>query len=416
MSWSPGRLDAGAGSRVEVTGGTWGPSFSAEENSEVTISGGTLGRNFDAEIGSDVTIRGGEFLLNGMPLANPTGAPVTLNQTDVLTGTLEDGSVFIFSDLWNNDELNGVTLETAPLPPVSLIPFVVVDTTVIPPAGLRAGQALTLRGDGALGQNFSTILATLNIEGGSVASNTEVESSTVTVSGGELTGPLIAYPESEISFSEGDLNGNLVLFESSAEISGGSLGGLSLSNSVAELTGGIIGSYDLFSSLRGIPFFTVISLNDGGILDVSGGNINGDFYVDSESQLNLFVSQAFIDGVEIGDLMPGVERTILDRDVVLSGSLADGSDFSILLADALASPAAFTQDVFLPGSTLTVTLVEPDTLLGDINGDGAVNFFDIAPFIDALTAQSFLEEADINRDGVVDFFDIAPFIDILSAP
>ena len=413
---TPGRMDAGAGSRVEVTGGTWGPSFSAEENSEVTISGGTFGSNFEAEIGSDVTIRGGEFLLNGMPLANPTGAPVTLNQTDVLTGTLEDGSVFIFSDLWNRDELSGVTLETAPLPPVSLIPFVVVDAAVIPPAGLRAGEALTLRGDGSLGQNFSTILATLNIEGGSVAPNTEVESSTVTVSGGELTGSLIAYSGSEISFSEGDLNGNLVLFDSSAEISGGSLGGLSVSrNSVAELTGGTIGSDEL-SSLGTIAFFTVISLSDGGILDVSGGNINGDFYVDSESQLNLFVSQAFIDGVEIGDLMPGVERTILDRNAVLSGSLADGSDFSILLADAIGFPAAFTEDLFLPGSTLTVTLVsEPDILLGDVNRDSEVNFFDITPFISALGPNAeFQAEADCNEDGVVNFLDIQAFIDILT--
>jgi len=59
--------------------------------------------------------------------------------------------------------------------------------------------------------------------------------------------------------------------------------------------------------------------------------------------------------------------------------------------------------------------VDPgDTLLGDVNLDGEVNFFDISPFIDVLAAQGFQNEADINLDGIVNFFDIAPFITILA--
>ena len=56
------------------------------------------------------------------------------------------------------------------------------------------------------------------------------------------------------------------------------------------------------------------------------------------------------------------------------------------------------------------------TILGDVNMDGAVDFFDIQPFIDILSAQAFQLEADIDGNGVVDFFDIQPFIDILSGP
>ena len=54
-------------------------------------------------------------------------------------------------------------------------------------------------------------------------------------------------------------------------------------------------------------------------------------------------------------------------------------------------------------------------LLGDANQDGVVDFFDISPFIDILSAGEFLDQADINQDGIVDFFDISPFIAILSS-
>jgi hypothetical protein len=56
---------------------------------------------------------------------------------------------------------------------------------------------------------------------------------------------------------------------------------------------------------------------------------------------------------------------------------------------------------------------------GDLNCDGAVNNFDIDPFVLALTdpsgyAQKFPDcdrmLADVNGDGVVDNFDIDPFV------
>ena len=61
-----------------------------------------------------------------------------------------------------------------------------------------------------------------------------------------------------------------------------------------------------------------------------------------------------------------------------------------------------------------VSQIMPNVILGDVNMDGAVDFFDIQPFIDVLSAQAFQLEADIDGNGVVDFFDIQPFIDILS--
>ena len=40
-------------------------------------------------------------------------------------------------------------------------------------------------------------------------------------------------------------------------------------------------------------------------------------------------------------------------------------------------------------------------LLGDLNGDGLVNLLDVAPFVDAISSTTFIEEADINQDGMV---------------
>ena len=53
-------------------------------------------------------------------------------------------------------------------------------------------------------------------------------------------------------------------------------------------------------------------------------------------------------------------------------------------------------------------------LPGDVNLDGVVDFFDIAPFIALLSAGDFQAEADIDMNTEVDFFDITPFIAILS--
>ena len=56
----------------------------------------------------------------------------------------------------------------------------------------------------------------------------------------------------------------------------------------------------------------------------------------------------------------------------------------------------------------------PPCLLGDVNLDGVVDFFDIQPFIDVLSMQGFQCEADVDGNMMVDFFDIQPFINILA--
>jgi len=279
------------------------------------------------------------------------------------------------------------------LPAIDLTPIVVENASDVAPAGLRAGQSLTLRGDGALGPDFATVDATLNIEGGSIGSRIEVASSTVTISDGGATS-LTAFQGSEIN----------------GEISGGDLGGLTLATgSVVDVTGGAV-----VSAL----------VESGSTLNVFGGSVRGGTVRDNSvrvfagGEFNLYVTEAFIDGALIDDLSPGETRTISGTPngfsfppVTLSGMLTDGSEFFYTLNPFSLAAGG---DVFEPGSTVTVTLVSP-TVLGDVNRDGVVDFLDISPFIVALSAASpFIPEADCNQDGEVNFFDISSFIEILS--
>jgi hypothetical protein len=74
---------------------------------------------------------------------------------------------------------------------------------------------------------------------------------------------------------------------------------------------------------------------------------------------------------------------------------------------------------------LTANMVLCHNLRGDVNFDGAVNAFDIDPFVIALTTpfppdpgwcwETMQEAADINGDGVLNAFDIDPFVDCLIA-
>ena len=61
-----------------------------------------------------------------------------------------------------------------------------------------------------------------------------------------------------------------------------------------------------------------------------------------------------------------------------------------------------------------VAAFSASVLLGDVNGDGIVNFLDIPAFIAVLTGGGFLAEADIDGSGEIDFLDIPLFVDILA--
>ena len=378
---SGSRFDANSGSTVNISGGDFRGastfiSFNANSGSTVIINGGSFNRDFNAFAGSNVELVGGEFLLNGVAF---TGA-ITLSTDDVFTGTLVDGSPFIFSPL-ESDELTDVTLtQSTLLAAADLTPqFVNTNISRTPPSGLRAGQELTLQNGGVLGTNFEVVDAILNIDGGEVGIVLESVRSTVNISGGNVGQAFNAFLGSEVNISGGFVGG---FFDARA-------------GSEVNISGGAVGlGFDAFS---------------GSVINIRGGTIETGFHARDGSVVNVIGDNFLLDGVPVAGLGLGQVLEIANRDVTLSGVLADGTAFSF----DLNSVDNNSDDFFDENATLTVSLESP-FLLGDVNRDGVVNFLDIAFFIAVLSNREFQDEADITRDGDVDFLDIAPFIAVLS--
>lgn len=362
-------FDAFSGSEVNISGGTFGGAFEAMPGSEVNISGGTFGIFFDAASGSNVQLIGNEFQLNGVPF---TGDSITLLNafqsspspfpfaSDVFTGTLQDGSTFIFaSELFAN--LEGVTLTRTPVPDIDLTP-VVVDTPITSgPSGLRAGQTLTLQEGGQLPDNFGVVGGTLNIEGGDAGFGAGVAGGVVNISGGTVDALRVS-SGSLVNINGGivsnivDINSNSVVNVSDGIVEGSLfvLGELNISGGAIEF-----GLFDLtvldggVANISGGTIETSIETVEGSQVNISGGTFDEDFEVDSGSEVNLFGSDFALNGEQFENLAIGQAFTITDRGVTLTGVFADGEPFSFGLS---------TSD-FDPDATLTITLVpEPSSM------------------------------------------------------
>ena len=425
-------FDAEFGSVVSVSGGTLDTFFVASSGSAVSISGGTFGAGFAALPGSNVEIIGGGFELNGTAFS---GSTISLTEGDNFSGSLSDGSAFIFS-VSASDILSDVTLTSVAVPPLDLSPLIVSTANPNIPSGLRAGQTLTLLNGGELGDNFEVIDSTLNIEGGEIGGQLGTLRSEVNISGGFVGTGFNALAGSELNISGGEVDGFFVANSGSeVNITGGSVGSFATGGPGSEvnITGGSVGAvFNTFGDLNvsagsvGGNFHaspgSVVNITGGSfgsgfltlaesVVNISGGTFGGllgtGFSINSGAELNLFGSNFAIDGVPLDDsLVMGQAFTIEERDVTLSGVLVDGSPFSF---DLMSVDVLF-EDFFEPDATVTVTLGPPvTTLLGDVNQDGVVDLSDIAPFIFVLQSGGFQAEADIDLNGVVDFCDVVPF-------
>ena len=138
---------------------------------------------------------------------------------------------------------------------------------------------------------------------------------------------------------------------------------------------------------------------------------------------------AFSDGVN-----PGPASGLVNLSNANTGDPTSGRTGDFIIGTFTADESTLTFDVFgdlnttegeplinletanSPSAINAIQLRIPDDggLLGDIDLNGVVDFFDIQPFIDLLASQTFQFEGDIDGNGFVDFFDIQPFINILS--
>ncbi len=365
------RFIADFGSVVNISGGSVGAEFNVHSTSEVTIRGGTVGRRFQyfgpwgnpflGFIGK-VELVGGEFMLNGMPYTDST---ITLPRRPFsrFTGTLADGSSFIFISVV--DTLNGVTLTPAPLPPVDTTPQTVnSDITAASPSGLRAGQTMTLLDGGVLGENFTTVDATLNIEGGDVGNGLEIAGGVVNISGGGM-GELFAYTGSEVNISGGSvarfsaggsdvtISGGTVGNNSGAGggsivITGGDVGMSFQVNSVVDISGGSVG--DRMVALPG----SVVSISDGtvgdffeaqsgSVVNISGGSV-GEWFR-NRSVVN-------ISGGDFGNMFDAFDGSVVR---ISGGNVSDG--FNAHSGSVVSIRGGSLGDDFdaLPGSVINIS-------------------------------------------------------------
>ena len=104
----------------------------------------------------------------------------------------------------------------------------------------------------------------------------------------------------------------------------------------------------------------------------------------------------------------------LENNVIVyeEGAFVDDSGNSSL--DFLSSvPTTMVSDP--NGENIIQFVLATETILGDVNGDGVVNFDDIPSFVEVLLAGMFRAEADVNQDSEVNFEDIPRFVEILLA-
>ncbi len=407
---------ANDGGIVTFSGGFVNGRFTANAGSQVSISGGSLGA-LDAMPGSVVELFGDEFRLNGDAF---TGQTITLAKDDIFTGILPMGGSFIFAAVefdflifkFDGDNLSGVGLNVAGIPVLDTTGVVDIDSPFesrgLP--GKSAGLTLNVVDGGSLLSNFAAVDITLNVQGGTLGSDIESARSVVNISEGTVGSRFRAYSGSEVNISGGTVGDGLLDFGlalgagpgSVVNISGGIVRGLQAeSGSIVNITGGTVetGIQYAISSVG-------LAAESGSQVNISGGTVTGIGFIANEgSAVNITGTQFMLNGESLDALVQGKSVTITEPVETLTGILADGSPFSFGQDEFGIEPN------FRPGATITVTL---SSLIGDVNGDGVVNFFDIAPFIAALSAPDFQFEADIDGNGFVNFFDIAPFIRILS--
>ena len=270
---------ARSGSQINISGGIIDDFFFTFSNSEVNLSGGSVGTRF--RMGSEAVgnIYGNEFRLNGAPILNSI---IDLERPDIFTGTLEDGSPFIFSrDA--RDSLRGVNLVSAPVPKIADMHFSVDSELDL--AGLRAGQTLTLLDEGALkNKNFAVVGATLNVTGGTVE-RLESAYSEINITGGTVGNfdfdrfdefSMNAFAGSNVNISGGTVGDNLRAFSGSVvNISGGTVG-IDFHGDTVNISGGTIGD-EFGGRFVDISGGTVGDFFGGGIVNITNGTV-GDFF------------------------------------------------------------------------------------------------------------------------------------------
>lgn len=348
------------GTTMDVTGGSLGFGFEATGGA-LTMSGGTFSSAVDIASGSDFTLIGGDYRLDGLTVTDLSGG---LPEGAIFTGTLEDGSVFIFDEANAGDTIdpNTLTLTAGDLDAPDTTPMIV--TTGDGPNGLRPGQTLTLRGDANVPRDFGVVSATLNVEGGEPVEQLEAVDSTIRLSEGEIAG-LRLHGDTFFEMTGGVLSFvPVAAFNDGVEarISGGTATETvrASSGSLMTITGGtfergVTIERDARGAISGGLLMSFFAEFDS-TTDITGGNFAGGFFAQNGSMINISVRELAING-DTPDIAVGETITLdLSQDILFEATLADGSFFDITNIESIRSDE-IEPDFLDPDATINITLV-----------------------------------------------------------
>lgn len=433
------RLRGFVGSSVNLSGGSIGNEWQALSGSNVRVTGGTFGRFFRTQAGqvepavqpSNVEFIGSEFRINGDLINELTGVgsslQVDLSVSDILSGTLADGTPFVLSGLFGDAVGAGsLTLRGTSLGSVGSNVIVFGSPTDF--HGIRTGQTAEVSMFGSLADNFNAGRGSqLIVSGGSVGQTLEAVNAHVHLQSGALGDDFATYNQSVVDIEGGTIGEGFRVFAGSVVNQTGGTIGENFNvhdSSVTNIRGGTIqaglnanpgsyvnisdgtveGSVTVFEeshvNISGGEFLPEFRALVGSQVNISGGTFGDDFDANSGSSVNLYGRSFFLDGTEITSMLSGITPlNLTDRDKTLTGILADGSAFSFDLNSANSGG----QDHFHPDANLNLILGLP----GDFNGDGTVNAADYTVWRDNLGQSGQGSAGDGNADGSVDENDYA---------
>jgi hypothetical protein len=364
-----------ANMNVNISGGIVAAGISARNATHIRLTGGSTS-SLSASAGSTVTITGSEFKLNGIPVAglDQTGdsLPFNLPEDSLLTGLLSDGtplsvSTHLSQPTSSIHRFDGITnvvltlrLSAAPPSPAAKMINLPGDPS---PLGLRSGQTLNVGSGAELPSGkFVALNGSIVNVGGRLNGGVDAVASEVNVSG--FVHAIRAYAGSAVRLSgSGVVNASIDVFSGSTfDMASGGLGRAQIrSGGVFNLRGGrtgdilaLAGSQVNFSGGR-IRETAVLACFSGATINWRGGDVNL-IYVEGGATFNLFGSNFLLDGAPVGELTTAGDSLVLTTrgGAVLTGLLADGSPFDVVLDPQLVNPL----------STLRLAVVpEPSSLI-----------------------------------------------------
>lgn len=384
-------IDAYDGSEVNITGGTIAAA-NFRPGSIINLSGGRYADDIypDGQIhltGSDLRIDGVE--IEGLTLGNTVSLDFGQG---VFSGTFVDGTPFAFRWL-DNRRVEGarVDLTAATSPPILQTEFLASRDLGLP--GVRAGQTMIVDAGAELPKDFVAGLGSrvLIQPGSSVGTNFEAAGADVVISGGLIRNQFDAFGGSHVQVDGGVISGDFDAYRGSQiTIAGGTTTSLRTEYSQLTIEGGAVENLTLIRSSQ---------------LTITGGDVAR--LITNDDDISIVGTEFAINGTPISGLSNSGDSVIVEqREVQLTGKLADGTDLDIFL-----DPRANLQDLprhHLVGSRATLRLVLQATSECDFNADELCNIEDI----DLLVAAAGTEDAafDLNSDGIVDSVDVSVWL------